>query len=95
MGERQHEELFAGGQLTDAEVAVVTGDTLVKFVFGEVVEELGEDGATFVYKVKNRRNAESHPQGIVAELKSKNDRITKNRRFYRAEIVVIKTLTGQ
>jgi hypothetical protein len=30
---------------------VVTGDTLVEFVFGQEVEELGEDGATFVHKV--------------------------------------------
>ncbi len=29
---RQHEELFVGGQLADAEVAVVTGDTLVELV---------------------------------------------------------------
>jgi hypothetical protein len=43
-------------------------------VFGEEVGELGEDGATFVHKVENRRNAGIHPQGIVAELKSKNDR---------------------
>jgi hypothetical protein len=43
-------------------------------VFGQEVEELGEDGATFVHKVENRRNAGSHPQGIVAVLKSKNDR---------------------
>src|ERR1035437_2762156 len=95
LGEGQHEELFVSGQLADAEVAVVTGDTLVEFVFGQAVEELGEDGATFVHKVKNRRNAGSHPQGVVAELKSKNDRTTKKRRFYRAEIVVRKTLTGQ
>jgi hypothetical protein len=31
---------------------VVTGDTLVEFVLGQEVEELGEDGATFVHKVK-------------------------------------------
>jgi hypothetical protein len=49
-------------------------DALVELVFGQEVEELGEDGATFVHKVENRRNAGSHPQGIVAELKSKNDR---------------------
>jgi hypothetical protein len=36
-----------------------------------------------------------HPQGVVAELKSKNDRTTKKRRFYRAENVVIKTLAEQ
>jgi hypothetical protein len=53
---------------------VVTGDTLVELVFGQEVEELGEDGATFVHKVENRRNAGSHPQGIVAKLKSKKGR---------------------
>ena len=52
LGKRQHEERFVGGQLADAEVAVVTGDTLVEFVLGQEVEELGEDGATFVHKVK-------------------------------------------
>lgn len=45
--------------------------------FGEAVEELGEDGTTFVHKVKNRRNAGNHPQGAVAELKSKNDQTAK------------------
>jgi pterin-4a-carbinolamine dehydratase len=45
--------------------------------------------------VKNRRNAGSHPQEIVAELKSKNNRTAKIYRFYRAEIVARKTLTGQ
>jgi hypothetical protein len=74
---------------------VVTSDTLVELVFGEEVEELGEDGATFVHKVENRRNAGVHPQGIVAELKSKNDRTAKTYRFYRSEIVVRKILTGQ
>ena len=55
LGERQHEELFISGEFADAAVAVVTGDTLVELVFGEEVEELGEDGATFVHKVKNRQ----------------------------------------
>jgi len=95
LGERQHEELFISAEFADAAVAVVTGDTLVELVLGEEVEELGEDGATFVHKVENRRNAGSHPQGIVAELKSKNDRTAKIYRFYRAEIVVRKILTGQ
>ena len=95
LGERQHEELFVGGQLADAEVAVVTGDTLVELVFGEEIEELGEDGATFVHKVKNRWIAVEHPRRAVAELKSKNDQTAKKARFYRADIVVIKTLTGQ
>jgi hypothetical protein len=77
LGEGEHEEMFVSRQLADAEVAAVTGDTLVEFVFGEEVEELGEDGATFVHKVKNRRNAGSHPQGIVAKLKSKKDQTAK------------------
>ena len=61
LGEGQHEELFVSGEFADAEVAVITGDTLVELVFGEVVEELGEDGATFVHKVENRRNAGKPP----------------------------------
>jgi hypothetical protein len=69
---------------------VVTGDTLVEFVFGQEVEELGEDGATFVHKVKNRRNAGSHPQGIVAELKSKNDQTRKYTDF-----TELKSLSGK
>ena len=92
---RQHEELFVGGKFADAAVAVVTGDTLVELVFGEEVEELGEDGATFVHKVKNRRLAVKHPRGVVAELKSKNDQTARKCRFYRNEIAVIKKLTGQ
>ena len=90
LGKRQHEKLFIGGQLADTEVAVVTGDTLVKFVFGQEIEELGENGATFVHQVKNRRNAGSHPQGIVAELKSKNDRTAVLSSFYNDEIAVSK-----
>lgn len=90
LGEGQHEELFVGGQLADAEVAVVTGDTLVELVLGEEVQELGEDGATFVHKVENRRNAGSHPQGIVAELKSKNDRTVVLSSFYNGEIATSK-----
>jgi hypothetical protein len=74
---------------------VVTGDTLVELVFGQEVQELGEDGATFVHKVKNRRNAGNHPRRVVAELKSKNARTARKPRFYRADIVVSKTLTGQ
>jgi hypothetical protein len=51
LGESQHKKLFISGEFADAAVAVVTGDTLVELVFGEEVEELGEDGATFVHKV--------------------------------------------
>ena len=90
LGKRQHEELFISGEFADAVVAAVTGDTLVELIFGEAVEELGEDGATFVHKVENRRNAGSHPQGIVAELKSKNDRTAVLSSFYNGEIVVSK-----
>ena len=95
LGERQHEKLFISGQFADAEVAVVTSDTLVELIFGETVEELGEDGATFVHKVKNRRNAGNHPQGIVAELKSKKGKTAKTHRFYRIGIAVSENLTGQ
>src|SRR5208283_2204187 len=75
--ERQYEELFVGGEFADAAVAVVTGDTLVELVFGEEVEELGEDGATFVHKVKNRQSAVEHPQGVVTELKSKKNKTAR------------------
>ncbi len=92
---RQHEELFVSGEFADAAVAVVTGDTLVELVLGQEVEELGEDGATFVRQVKNRRLAVEHPRGVVAELKSKNDQTAKKGRFYRARIIVMETLTGQ
>jgi len=90
LGKRQHEELFISGELADAAVAVVTGDTLVELVFGEEVEELGEDGATFVHKMENRRNAGSHPQGIVAKLKSKKGRTAVISSFYNAKIAVSK-----
>jgi len=90
LGKRQHEELFISGKFASAAVAVVTGDTLVELVFGQEVEELGEDSATFVHQVKNRRNAGSHPQGIVAELKSKNDRTAVLSSFYNDEIAVTK-----
>jgi hypothetical protein len=58
-------------------------------------EDLGEDGATFVHKAKNRQPAVKHPRGVVAELKSKKDRTARTGRFYRAKIVVRKILTGQ
>ena len=65
-------------------------DTLVELVFGQEVEELGEDGATCVRKVKNRRLAVEHPRRVVTELKSKNDRTAVLSSFYNDEIVVIK-----
>jgi hypothetical protein len=74
---------------------VVTFDTLVEFVFGEEVQELGEDGATFVHKVKNRWLAVNHPRKPVAKLKSKKVRTAIERRFYRNEIAVRRNLTGQ
>ena len=90
LGEGQHEELFVSGEFADAAVAVVTGDTLVALVFGQEVEELGEDGATFVHQVENRRNAGSHPQEIVAKLKSKNGRTAVLSSFYNGETHVRK-----
>ena len=59
--EGQHKELFVSGQFANAKVAVVTGDTLVELVFGEEVEELGEDGATFVHRGygKNRSKCQN------------------------------------
>lgn len=95
LGKGQHEEVFVSWEFADAEVAVVTGDTLVELVFGEVVEELGEDGATFVHKVKNRKNAGNHPQGIVAKLKSKKEKTAKTRWFYQVKFAVTENLTGQ
>jgi hypothetical protein len=71
------------------------GDTLVELVFGEEVEELGEDGAALVHKVKNRQPVVETPRKVVAELKSKNDRTARICRFYRNEIAVGKISTGQ
>jgi hypothetical protein len=56
---------------------------------------VGEEGATFVYKVKKRRNAASHPQRIAAELKSKNDQTAGKCQSYRIGIAASKILTGQ
>jgi hypothetical protein len=42
---------------------MVTGDTFVELVFGEEVEELGEDGATFVHKVKKPPIGGGTPSG--------------------------------
>ncbi len=77
LGKSQDEELVAGGPFAEAEVAVVMGDTLVEFVFGQEVQELGEDGATFVHKMENRGIAVNHPRKPVAKLKSKNARTTR------------------
>jgi hypothetical protein len=61
LGKRQHKELFVGGEFADAAVAVVTGDTLVELVFGEEVQELGEDGATFVPTVEKPQECGEPP----------------------------------
>ena len=73
LGEREHEEVFVGRKFADEMIAVITSDTLVELVFGEEVQELGEDGATFVHKVKpqecgkppskNRRRIEIEKNG--------------------------------
>ena len=93
--ESQNEERFAGGQFADAGVAAVMRDTLVELVLGKKVQKLGEDGATSVHKVKNRRLAVEHPRKAVAKLKSKKVRTAIEPRFYRNEIAVRKNLTGQ
>ena len=95
LSERQHEEMFVSGECTDAEVALITGDTLVKVVFGKEIQKLGEDGATFVHRVENRGNAGNHPQRTLAEMKSKKVGTTRIGRCYRNEIAVIKYSTGQ
>jgi len=58
----QYAKLFVSGEFADAAVAVVTSDTLVELVFGEEVQELGEESATLVHEVKNRRLAEAPPR---------------------------------
>ncbi len=63
--------MFVIWQIVRAEVSLVTGDTLVEFVFGQEVEEMSEEGATFVHKVKNRRLTVEHPRRVVASLKMK------------------------
>ena len=61
LGEGQDEELFVSGACADTEVAAVTGGTLVEFVLGQAVQELGEAGATFVPKMENRQKPGIHP----------------------------------
>ena len=71
LGEGQDEELFVSGACADTAVAAVTGDTLVEFVLGQAVQELGEAGATFVPKMENRQKPGSHPPRAARKLKSK------------------------
>jgi hypothetical protein len=70
------------------------GDTLVELVFGQEVQELGEDGATFVHKLENRQTPVIHPQRIVVKLKSKKAMIAKTRPFYMGKIAASQNLTG-
>ena len=91
----EHEEVFVSRKFADEMIAVVTSDTLVEFVFGEEVQELGEDGATFVHKVKNRRNAGNHPQRTVEELKSKKVRTAESAPYHRNNLAVTLKRTGQ
>ena len=95
LGESEHEEVFVGGEFADEEVAVVTGNTLVELVFGKEIQELGEDGASFVHKVKNRRNAGNHPRRSVAELKSKKMGTAESAPYYRGNLTVTQRRTGQ
>ena len=86
--------MFVSGEFADAEVAVVTGDTLVELVLGEEIQELGEDGAALVHRVENRWNAVNHPQKPSAKLKSKKARTVKKDPVHAAELNLRKNLTG-
>ena len=48
LGENHDDELFVAGQFADSEVATIASNTLVEFVFGQAVQQLGENGAAFV-----------------------------------------------
>ena len=50
LGENHDDELFVAGQFADSEVATIASNTLVEFVFGQAVQQLGENGAAFVHK---------------------------------------------
>src|SRR2546425_9082684 len=50
LGKSHDGELFVAGQLADPEVAAIALNTLVEFVFGQTVQQLGENGAAFVHK---------------------------------------------
>lgn len=50
LGKGHDHELFVGGQSADTEIASIALNTLVEFVFGQTVQQLGENGATFVHK---------------------------------------------
>ena len=95
LGESEHEAVFVGGEFADEEVAAVAGDTLVEIVLGKEIQELGEDSATFVHKVKNRRNAGNHPRRSAAELKSKKVGTAESAPYYRNNLAVTQKRTGQ
>src|ERR1019366_7411889 len=71
LGERPHEEMFVRREFADAAVALITVDTLVELVFGELFQKLGEDGTTLVPRMENRWQAGNHPRKPGAEMKSK------------------------
>ena len=50
LGKSHDNELFVAGQPADAEVAAIALNTLVEFVLGQAVQQLGENGAAFVHK---------------------------------------------
>src|SRR6516162_6642156 len=47
--EGHDDKLFVGEQFADAEVAAISLNTLVEFVFGQAVQQLGENRTTFVH----------------------------------------------
>lgn len=58
---------FVSGQRVDAEVSAVEMDTLVEFVFGQVVHQLDEDGVTFVHRVSDPQLGDSKPCGRASQ----------------------------
>src|SRR5205823_9058826 len=49
LGKGHDRELFVAGKLADTKVAAIALNTLVEFVFGQAVQELRENSATFVH----------------------------------------------
>ena len=46
------QELFVRWQRANTVIAAVTLDASVEFVFGQAVQQLGENGASFVHRVQ-------------------------------------------
>ena len=95
LGESQDEEMFVSREFADAGVAVLTSDALVELVFGEQLQELGEDRATLVHRVENRWQAGNHPRKWGVEMKSKKAETPMRSLLLQDRIKVRRILTGQ